>query len=93
MIISRLLNPEIFGYLAAFLTTFAFLPQLVKTWKTKSAEDLSYLMLFFFLLGVLCWILYGLYINSVPILLANLITFLINVLILIIKIKYKHQEM
>ena len=76
------------GFLAAFLTTIAFLPQLYKTWKTKSADDVSLIMLIVFLTGLICWIIYGLKINSVPILIANIITFIFNLSILILKINY-----
>jgi len=80
------LNIEFFGYFAAILTTLAFLPQLIKTLKTKKAEDVSLITLIMFLTGVLSWIIYGYKISSTPIFLANLITFILNLLILIFKI-------
>ena len=84
---------DLFGFLAALLTTIAFLPQLYKTWKTKSADDVSLVMLILFLIGLLCWIIYGLKINSIPILVANVITFIFNFSILILKITYgKNKE-
>ena len=82
------LNIEFFGYFAAILTTLAFLPQLIKTLKTKKAEDVSLITLIMFLTGVLSWIIYGYKISSTPILLANLITFILNLLILIFKINF-----
>ena len=82
------MNVEIFGYIAAILTTAAFLPQLIKTLKTKKADDVSLVTLIMFIVGVLCWIIYGYKISSIPILLANLITFLLNLLILISKIYF-----
>ena len=82
------MNVEIFGYIAAILTTAAFLPQLIKTLKTKKAEDVSLITLIMFIVGVLCWIIYGYKISSIPILLANLITLLLNLLILISKIYF-----
>ena len=57
---------DLFGFLAALLTTIAFLPQLYKTWQTKSADDVSLVMLILFLTGLICWIIYGLKINSIP---------------------------
>ena len=81
-------NIDLFGFLAALLTTIAFLPQLYKTWKTKSADDVSLIMLILFITGLLCWIIYGLKINSVPILVANIITFTFNFSILILKILF-----
>ena len=86
------LNIEFFGYFAAILTTLAFLPQLIKTLKTKKAEDVSLITLIMFLTGVLSWIIYGYRIASTPILLANLITFLLNLLILIFKITFSKNK-
>ena len=83
---------DLFGFSAASLTTIAFLPQLYKTWKTKSAEDVSLITLILFLTGLLCWIIYGLKINSIPILVANIITFIFNLSILILKIIYRKEE-
>ena len=82
------MNVEIFGYIAAILTTAAFLPQLIKTLKTKKADDVSLITLIMFIIGVLCWIIYGYKISSIPILLANLITLILNLLILISKIYF-----
>ena len=82
------MNIEIFGYIAAILTTAAFLPQLIKTLKTKKAEDVSLVTLIMFIVGVLCWIIYGYKISSIPILIANLITLILNLLILISKIYF-----
>ena len=83
---------EFFGFSAALLTTIAFLPQLYKTWKTKSADDVSLIMLILFIIGLICWIIYGLKINSLPILVANIITFIFNFSILILKITYSTNK-
>ena len=82
------MNVDMFGYLAAILTTVAFLPQLIKTLKTKKADDVSLSTLIMFIIGVLSWIIYGYEISSTPILLANLITLILNLLILISKIYF-----
>ena len=82
------MNVEIFGYIAAVLTTAAFLPQLIKTLKTKKADDVSLITLIMFIIGVLCWIIYGYKISSIPILIVNLITLILNLLILISKIYF-----
>ena len=82
------INVDIFGYLAAILTTSAFLPQLIKTLKTKKADDVSLTTLVMFIIGVLSWIIYGYKISSTPILIANLITLILNLLILISKIYF-----
>ena len=86
------MNVEIFGYFAAILTTAAFLPQLIKTLKTQKADDVSLTTLILFIIGVLSWIIYGYKISSIPILLANLITLLLNILILISKIYFKKPK-
>ena len=84
-------NIEFFGYFAAILTTIAFLPQLIKTLKTKKADDVSLVTLIMFLCGVLSWIIYGYSISSSPILIANIITFILNFSILISKIYYTRK--
>ena len=82
------MNVDIFGYFAAILTTVAFLPQLIKTLKTKKADDVSLTTLVMFIIGVLSWIIYGYKISSTPILIANLITLILNLMILISKIYF-----
>ena len=84
---------DLFGFSAALLTTIAFIPQLYKTWKTKSAEDVSLIMLILFITGLICWIIYGLKIHSIPILVANIITFIFNFSILILKITYRKGKL
>ena len=84
-------NVEFFGYFAAILTTAAFLPQLIKTLKTKKAEDVSSLTLIMFICGVGSWIIYGYKISSSPILVANIITFILNLFILISKTYYSKK--
>ncbi len=86
------MNVDIFGYFAAILTTAAFAPQLIKTLKTKKADDVSLTTLIMFIIGVLSWIIYGYKISSIPILIANLITLILNLLILISKIYFSTLE-
>ncbi len=83
---------DLFGFLAAILTTIAFLPQLYKTWQTKSADDVSLVMLILFITGLVCWIIYGFKINSIPILIANIITLIFNFSILVLKISYRKNK-
>ena len=83
---------DLFGFLAALLTTIAFLPQVYKTWKTKSADDVSFTMLILFITGLICWIIYGLKIDSIPIVIANIVTFTFNFSILILKITYSNDK-
>jgi len=76
------------GLLGGTLTTIAFLPQVIHTWKTKSAKDLSLPMLLSFTTGVLCWLVYGIWIESLPIALANGVTLVLAVANLALKLKY-----
>ena len=82
------MNVDIFGYLAAVLTTSAFLPQLIKTLKIKKADDVSLTTLIMFISGVFSWIIYGYKISSTPILIANSITLILNLMILISKVYF-----
>lgn len=79
----------VLGLVAGALTTIAFLPQLFKTWKSKSAKDVSLETLAIFSLGVFLWLIYGIYLQALPIILANLLTLIFNLIILRLKIKYR----
>ena len=59
------------GYIAGFCTTLAFLPQVLRTYKTRHARDISYGMLLLLSTGVSLWFVYGLVIGELPITLAN----------------------
>jgi MtN3 and saliva related transmembrane protein len=76
------------GLLAGTLTTIAFLPQVIRTWKSKSTKDLSLAMLGTFTTGVLFWLIYGLMIDSLPIILANAVTFVFAGANVILKLRY-----
>jgi MtN3 and saliva related transmembrane protein len=79
----------ILGLAAATLTTTAFLPQMFKTWQTKSAKDVSLVTVITFITGVFLWLIYGIYLQSLPIILANAVTLVFNLIILWLKIKYR----
>jgi MtN3 and saliva related transmembrane protein len=80
------ITPEFIGYVAATLTTSSFLPQAILTVKTKDTASLSLSMYSLFTAGVLCWLLYGLYLSDKAIIFANAITFLLAAPILYFKI-------
>ena len=65
---------EFIGSLAATLTTLSFLPQVIKTWRTRSAADFSWIWLGCFAAGLLLWLIYGLAIGSLPLIGANGLT-------------------
>ncbi|NJK37471.1 MAG: SemiSWEET transporter [Oscillatoriales cyanobacterium RM1_1_9] len=76
------------GLLAGTLTTLAFIPQVIKTWKSKSAEDVSLEMFVIFCLGVFLWLIYGFLLQDIPIMIANLVTLILASTILGFKLKY-----
>ena len=79
----------IIGLIAAAFTTVALFPQLIKVWKTKSTKDISAGMFSLYCGGVLLWFVYGVYINDLPIMIANSLAFVQAVAILIFKARYK----
>lgn len=85
------MNIEIVGFIAAALTTSAYMPQAYKIWKTKNADSVSlgmYLVMFF---GVFLWLIYGVYVNSPSMILANTLSLFIILMILYFKITSKNN--
>lgn len=81
-------SADLFGYLAATLTTSAFIPQAWLTWKSRSAKGVSLGMYSVFVVGVAMWLLYGLALQAWPIILANAITLSLATFILVMKIRF-----
>lgn len=79
----------ILGLFAGTLTTLAFLPQLIKIWKSQSAKDVSLSMLIVFCMGVFSWLVYGFLRQDLAVILANLVTLIFNLIIVWLKIKYE----
>ena len=77
------------GFISAILTTTAFLPQAIKTWRTKSTHDLSPLMFTLFCTGIVGWLIYGILINDLPMILANSVTIILAGTIMFFIIKGK----
>jgi MtN3 and saliva related transmembrane protein len=77
------------GFAAAILTTGSFLPQAIKTIQTKDTSGISLFMYSLFALGTLLWLLFGLFSNNMPILIANTVTLIFASIILVYKIKYR----
>ncbi len=76
------------GYLAATLTTIAFVPQAWLVWRTRKAENLSLAMYLVFAAGVALWLVYGLWIAAWPVVAANAITLVLAGFILVMKLRY-----
>jgi len=77
------------GLAAGALTTVAFVPQVVRTWRTRSTEGISLSMFVLFCTGVLLWCLYGIAMRSWPIIVANAATLALASVILLLKLRAK----
>ena len=80
---------EILGLVAGTITSVTFLPQVVKIWQTKSAKDLSLMMLLLLMLGVVLWLIYGLVIMSAAIIYTNSMVLAMSLIMLYFKLKFK----
>ncbi len=78
---------DLIGFFAAFLTTAAFIPQAWMSWKTGRADGVSLGMYLIFTSGVTLWLGYGILIGAWPIMVANFITLLLSLFILVMKIR------
>lgn len=82
------MNFEWFGYLAAILTTSSFIPQAVKTLRSRNTAGISLAMYVIFTAGVTLWLVYGIYLVSWPMILANTVTLLLSLSILLLKLRH-----
>ena len=80
---------NVIGLTAAFLTTASSLPQVVKTIRLKETRDISFWMWTLLALGIFLWLIYGIFKNDLPIILANGISLFLVLIVLGLKIKYK----
>ncbi|MBQ1785069.1 MAG: SemiSWEET family sugar transporter [Gammaproteobacteria bacterium] len=76
------------GYLAAFCTTFAFVPQALHTWRSKDTSGISLGMYSIFVLGIALWLCYGLLIGNYPMIIANAVTLVLAGSVLLLKIRH-----
>jgi MtN3 and saliva related transmembrane protein len=86
------MNPGFVGILAGILTSVSLLPQLVKIIKEKKAEDLSYFTLIILLIGLGCWVWYGILKEDMPIIVTNSFSFFVNSLVIFFTIRYKEKD-
>jgi MtN3 and saliva related transmembrane protein len=82
------MNADLIGWLATTFTTIAFVPQVWRAWKTRSARDLSLPMYLIFTTGVALWLTYGLLIYSWPIIIGNIVTLILAGCVLAMKLKF-----
>lgn len=81
-------NMEWAGYLAAAMTTLAFIPQAVQTIRTRDTRSISLGMYVVFTIGIAFWLVYGIALGSMPMILSNIVTFLLSATILGLKLKH-----
>ncbi|MFP4403627.1 MAG: SemiSWEET transporter [Nanoarchaeota archaeon] len=79
------------GLVAACLTTFSFLPQIIKIIKTKTTDDLSLKMYIILSIGFFLWLVYGILSKEIPIIFANLLSFSFGIIILFFIVKYSYK--
>ena len=79
----------VLGLDAASLTTAAFLPQVIKIWRTRKTRDISLGMFLVLCAGIGLWLVYGILRNDFPLILANAVTLVLAGTILLLKLKYK----
>lgn len=80
---------QILGMLAGTITSVTFLPQVIKVWKSRSAKDLSLVMLVLLMAGVSLWLVYGLVIMDGAIIYTNSMVLIMTLILLFFKLKYK----
>lgn len=83
---------EVIGIMAGFCTTASFVPQVIRTWRTRSVDDISLRMYLLLCLGVALWLAYGLLVNSLSVVLANAVTLVLALSVLVMKLRYGRNE-
>ncbi|MCA9282089.1 MAG: SemiSWEET transporter [Phycisphaeraceae bacterium] len=83
---------ELIGYIAGALTTFAFVPQVVRLYRLKHSRDISLPTFSMFGMGVVFWLTYGMMLRSWPIIMWNAITLVLAITVVILTIKYRRSN-
>ncbi|MCU0896492.1 MAG: SemiSWEET transporter [Burkholderiales bacterium] len=80
------------GLLAGVLTTLAFVPQVIRVWRTRSARDLSLASFAIFTVGVALWLVYGIAVGALPVIVANAVTLVLAGAILVMKLAFDRAK-
>jgi MtN3 and saliva related transmembrane protein len=80
------------GYVAGFITTVSFLPQVIRSWRTRSAADLSLVWLTSFIAGISLWLVYGILLHEPPIIAANGVTLGLSLMLLWIRLRGRREK-
>lgn len=83
---------QILGIVAGLCTSASLVPQLVKVWKEKEAEDVSLWMLAVLMSGLILWVVYGFLRKDIPIIATNIFSVLVNASLIVLRIKYAGKE-
>lgn len=86
------LQLDLLGYVAASCTTLAFVPQVFQVWRSRSARDVSAAMYGVFVIGVSLWLVYGLAVGALPIILANGLSLLLAITVLLMKWHFARRD-
>jgi len=86
------MTAEHLGFIAGIITTASFVPQVWRTWKSKSGRDVSSAMLLMLSSGTLLWLVYGVMVSGLPIIVANAVTFTLVVVIFVLKIYFGRND-
>ena len=86
------MNPTTLGLFAGTLTSIASIPQLVKTLRSKHARDISVWQPLLLAIGIALWLVYGLLIRDLPLVLANIIPLICNIMLTILKLRYRNND-
>jgi len=82
------MTAEHLGFIAGIITTASFVPQVIRTWRSKSGRDISAWMMLLLSSGTMLWLIYGIMLGAVPIVAANAVTFTLVVIIFALKLYY-----
>ncbi len=86
------MNSEIVGIIAGALSCTTFLPQVVKTWKSKSTKDVSLTMFIIASAGTTLWLVYGILIHSISIIGTNIVVLIFSLTMLLLFFRNKDQQ-
>lgn len=82
---------EYIGYLGSFLSCVTFIPQVYHSWKSKSVGDLSFLMILIVITSTLVWLVYGYFVKSGPVIMANTVVLALSLILLYFKLTFKKK--
>lgn len=83
---------QLLGMAAGSISAITFLPQVIKTWKTKKADDISLLMFTFATVSVIMWLVYGIILRDIPIIYTNSLVLICSLIMLYFKFRYSSRK-